>query len=1113
MARLLARPSAQPRCQPIQRARRRLYAPRLFLLALCAGPSVALAAASCDEWFVVVSAVEGHAELQRSETSAWLPVENGDRLCANDTLRVDVAGNALLTMPDESLLRIGENAVLTLPEIEEQGTLINLLRGIIHVISRDPRGLRFTTPYANAGLEGTEFDIRANAEEGQTEITVLEGVVSVTTPRGQLSVPEGNIAVARPGAPPTVSKIDQPIDAMRWTAHYPRIIDSELPRADIEPTTEQRRDAEFFALRAAAKLEAGLTDDAEADIAAALSIDSDNTTALSLSALVHLARADRTNAERLAAAATARDIPPAPALIARSYIEQDRQAVAAAMASVREALRLEPTSAIATTRLAELLLDSGDIAAAVDTARRAVELAPRSADPLMVLGFAQLRRFDGAQARIAFQRAIALAPEAPLPHVGLAITETRDGNVVEGRRQLEIAVANDPTSSLARSYMAKLYGLERRYRLGARQLALANDFDPDDPTPLLYSAYQNLWANRPVEALSSLQQADERNGGRPAFRSRLLLDDDLATRNAGRGKLYTTLGFERMALVDAWQAVAAQPSDFAAHRLLADAYSNDANEDIARVSELLVAQLLQPINLTPIKPQLGRPTSFVTRALAPSDRAFNEFGPLVTKSGERIEVSALGGSMETFADDVSVAGLHDRFSYSVGQYRFKTDGFRPNNDLDEKLANAFFQYRPNQRTGFQAELRSARSEQGFVLKHFDPDYFDTELRQHEDADSLRLGVRRDLNDNHTLLVSAIYQDVSADGLRGSSISIYDTHEAHSLDTQVISRGERHQMQSGLSYARSSISTEARLFVPGIVDVFNDIEGHQTFLNLYSYAHLSPTPQLEITAGVSADKIADPLVDEQELNPKLGVSWHPTHHTTLRVGAFRTLFTSLTTSRHNPQPRLEPVQLAGFSQLTFGGTADQAVVRAVGLDHAFSDHLFVGTDAVDRDVDRTIVFPFDPVVRTDVASIGARTRTAHLNWAPTDRLALSTRYERGRYTSTSPDLLGYTEMRLERLPVELRYFAPVGLTAGWRATHVDEEGLFTQAQLADVAPGQDRFWVFDAFLGYRLPNRRGILSLNAENLLDERFRFQDSDPENMSIVPERVISMRFTLAFD
>ncbi|HUQ50651.1 MAG TPA: hypothetical protein VM692_00430, partial [Gammaproteobacteria bacterium] len=65
----------------------------------------------------------------------------------------------------------------------------------------------------------------------------------------------------------------------------------------------------------------------------------------------------------------------------------------------------------------------------------------------------------------------------------------------------------------------------------------------------------------------------------------------------------------------------------------------------------------------------------------------------------------------------------------------------------------------------------------------------------------------------------------------------------------------------------------------------------------------------------------------------------------------------------------------------------------------------------------------------------------------------------------------------------------------------------------VAPGQDQFWVFDAFVGYRMPNRRGLLSLNADNLLDKGFQFQDTDPTNPSLFPERLISLRFTLAFD
>jgi outer membrane receptor protein involved in Fe transport len=50
------------------------------------------------------------------------------------------------------------------------------------------------------------------------------------------------------------------------------------------------------------------------------------------------------------------------------------------------------------------------------------------------------------------------------------------------------------------------------------------------------------------------------------------------------------------------------------------------------------------------------------------------------------------------------------------------------------------------------------------------------------------------------------------------------------------------------------------------------------------------------------------------------------------------------------------------------------------------------------------------------------------------------------------------------------------------------------------------------LGYRLPKRRGLLSLNIENLFDKDFRYQDIDPENPSVVPERFAYFRFTLSF-
>jgi hypothetical protein len=111
------------------------------------------------------------------------------------------------------------------------------------------------------------------------------------------------------------------------------------------------------------------------------------------------------------------------------------------------------------------------------------------------------------------------------------------------------------------------------------------------------------------------------------------------------------------------------------------------------------------------------------------------------------------------------------------------------------------------------------------------------------------------------------------------------------------------------------------------------------------------------------------------------------------------------------------------------------------------------------------------------------------------------------------------MKTERLPVEMRYFFPTGWLAGARASRVRQRGELQNGfrrspfDPPPLAHGESDFWVLDAFVGYRLANRRGLLSLNADNLLDEAFQFQDIDPTNPSLFPERLVSFRFTLAFE
>src|SRR5262245_41248004 len=1120
-----------PQTPPSLTGRRRLVlsAPMrgvalLGLAGVCL-PGVAQAGRSCAEWSAEVSSVEGLVEIRRTATAVWTALGPGERVCTEDSVRVGRSSRATLVLPDGGDLRLDELTTVNLPEPPSAGTLIELLRGIIHVISRDPRSLSFKTPYANAGLEGTEFDIRVDANERLTEVVVLEGVVAVTAPRGDLHVASDHVAVVRDGQAPTATPLAQPIERMRWASHFPPIIDQPLPGADDEPSQAQQADPDFYAYRAASRLTTARLEGADSDIAAALRLAPQNAAALSLDALLQLARADRAAARDRVTTALAGDPQSVVARVALSYVEQSSGELAAAERVIREALAIEPDNAIAATRLAELALAQDNAKTAIESATRARALAPNQSQPLVVLGFASLRAFDTAAAASAFEAAIELERDAPLQRLGLGLTSIRRGDAAAGRRQLELAVTLDPANPLTRAYMAQLYGAENRSELTTSQLDLAKDFDPFDPTPWVYSSLQKLQANRPIEAMQDLRLAASKNGDRPIFRSRLALDEDVATRSASLARVHAEIGSGQLALLDAWQALGDDPADFTGHRLLADAYANEPRHETARVSEFLVSQLLQPANVTPLKPQLGQQNLVLAQRTGPSPSSFDELDSPVLADGLKLRASAAGGSQGTEGHDVSLSGLRDRVSYSAGHYRFATDGFRENNDFEQELANAFVQYRPTYDTNLQAELRSSSSEQGDANTFFNRDVYSPRLRQREDADSLRLGAMHRLTPSHTLLASVIYQDVSGglvtppDALNGGGTLDVDRND-YSVDVQHLYTG-RLRIESGALAVRQGQSTEAQLFPPLSLPVsagFLSFEETNRQFALYSYAHFDPLPSLTVTAGVSLDHIDNDLlqVDEDAANPKVGITWRPTPRTTVRAAAFETLFGSLTTSIANAQPRLEPVQVSGFTQILGGATGDQSAGRGLAVEQELSPTLFVGWQADTRATDR---FSVEPISRTTIPLFTEeRAQRAYLYWLPASEISVTARFEHGRYSS-EPVFLGYSHMKTDRLPVEIRYFARGGFTLGARTTLVEQSGNFQTAlqQSLSIPPpmayGEDSFVLLDAFIGYRLPNRRGLLSLSADNLLDEEFQYQDVEPNNPSLFPERVVSFRFTLAFD
>ncbi len=614
-----------------------------------------------------------------------------------------------------------------------------------------------------------------------------------------------------------------------------------------------------------------------------------------------------------------------------------------------------------------------------------------------------------------------------------------------------------------------------------------------------------LSRNQPVEALDDLLGAIDRNDDRAPFQSRLAMDADLATRSAGTGHVLRELGFEQLAMVQGWSATQADPADYAAHRLLADVYSTEPRHELARVSELLTSQLLQPLNLTPIQPQLAQIGSLRADRTGPSELAFTEFSPLVTADGLRFEMSSVAGANDTFGDDLVLSGLHDRLSYSVGQFRYSSDGIRENNDLDERIYNAFMQFSPDDRSSVQAELRSNEFDHGDLAMRFDPS-IRTDARQTDSADTLRVGGRRRLGNGDTLLGTLVYQEDSGSSTFGP-FSIDNRVYVHGADIQHIHLAPRWSIRSGILSMRQNgaITGDIVVLPPGQTD----LGARQD--SVYSYADIALTRWLTLTAGAAADSVKDVYTDLTRTNPKLGLTWTPNGALTLRAAAFKTLSYNFSTSKQNAQPRLEPMQVAGFDQFLFTSNGDTATVYGVALDGRLSTAMFAGFELVRRDVDAQVIdgttFPVG-VLRKPGQEKSAR---SYFYWTPRPTLSFSARYEVGDFTADEQSPYYFTEMKLRRLPLEARYFGRSGLSAGLRVSHYHQEGVFVPI-VGVPEPGKDTFWTTDAMLGFRLAKRRGVLSLNVDNLFDKDFRYQDIDPENPGVVPERFAYFRFTLSF-
>ena len=732
---------------------------------------------------------------------------------------------------------------------------------------------------------------------------------------------------------------------------------------------------------------------------------------------------------------------------------------------------------------------------------------------------------------------------------------------MEGARDIEIAASLDPNNSLVRSYLGKAYFEEKRTKLSEREYMTAKELDSKDPTPWFYDAIHKQTTNRPIDALRDVQNAIELNDNRAIYRSRLLLDSDLAARSAGLARIYSDLGFQQLALVEGWKSVNTDPGNFSAHRFLADTYAALPRHEIARVSELLQSQLLQPLNLTPIQPRLAESNLFLISSGGPGGLSFNEFNPLFNQDRLALQVSNFVGGNDTSGGEGVVAGVYDKISFSAGYSHFQSDGFRINNDQGDDIANVFVQAELSPSTSVQAEYRYRNTENGDLQLRFFPESIRPNERTEKKTNSYRFGVRHTISPRHVILGSVIYQDVdetvvdhptppdgppefiSTDPTNPfalevaepflTSVDIRRPSDSISGELQYLFRSPKVNIAGGIGHFDVDAEDESNVeftipfriplppppiasggFISGsrLIPTTRQTDRDRDHTNLYLYSTTNFLEDVALTLGASGDFFdsdSPSTKDKDQFNPKFGITWNPFPTTTLRAAGFRVLKRTLITNQ-----TLEPTQVAGFNQFFDDINGTESWRYGGAIDQRLSEDLFGGFEFSKRDLEVPFLDarddPLNPVLReVDWKESLAR---AYLFWTPHDWWALRAEYIYEEFDRDEDFTSGIKEVDTHRLPLGINFFHPCGFSTSFTATYFNQQGEFGEGFDDSIESGRASFWTFDVGITYRLPKRYGLITLGASNLFDKNFDYFDADFGNPIIQPERVLFTRMSLSF-
>ncbi len=325
------------------------------------------------------------------------------------------------------------------------------------------------------------------------------------------------------------------------------------------------------------------------------------------------------------------------------------------------------------------------------------------------------------------------------------------------------------------------------------------------------------------------------------------------------------------------------------------------------------------------------------------------------------------------------------------------------------------------------------------------------------------------------------------------------------------------------------------------------------LTLYAYDHWRLTNCLTVHAGVTYDDMEypenfrnPPVSDRQtsldRVSPKIGFTLSPSPLFTMR-GVYTEFVSGVS---FDESIRLEPTQMAGFTQ-AFRSTISEDVlgsiegakfkVIGISLESKLPTRTYLGADwtQVEQRLDRSIGV-FD--ILNDAANPGfvgilpsqAEERITYkenaislsVNQLIGDNWSIGARYRyvRSELDSHLPEISAANfpggvralEATLHEAAIFANYNHRSGFFARADATYYDQvnKGYAPGSLSADGATG-DKFWMVNAFAGYRFMQNRAEVSVGVLNITDTDYQLNNLNPI-LDLPRDRTLAVRCRFSF-